>query len=73
MPENHWTTFGYKETRFCFYYSIDPKNSSFIYSIGYMNDLIGQLHAKSVSYLAMDVIWENPFKAFKHETLKPIE
>jgi hypothetical protein len=72
-PENHWSTFGYKEARFCFYYSIDPKNSSFIYSIGYMNDLIGQAHAKSVSYLAMDVIWENPFKAFKREILKPIE
>ena len=73
IPETHWSTFGYKETRFCFYYSFDPKNASFIYSIGYMNYLTGQIHAKSASYIAMDVIWENPFKAFKREQLKPIE
>lgn len=73
IPSNHWSAFGYKEARFCFYYSIDPKNSSFIYSIGYMNNLIGQQNIKSVSYLALDVIWENPFKAFKREVLKPIE
>jgi len=72
-PENHWSTFGYKESRFCFYYSFDPKNASFIYSIGYMNYLTGHTHAKSASYIAMDVIWENPFKAFKRERLKPIE
>ncbi|ABG60848.1 hypothetical protein CHU_3615 [Cytophaga hutchinsonii ATCC 33406] len=73
VPENHWSPFTYKETRLCFYYSIDPENSSFIYSIGYMNDLIGKEDIKSVSYIALDVIWENPFKAFKREVLKPIE
>ncbi len=73
VPETHWSSFAYKETRLCFYYSIDPKNSSFIYSIGYMNDLIGKEAIKSVRYLAVDVIWENPFKGFKRETLKPIE
>jgi hypothetical protein len=73
LPENHWSTFSYKEARFCFYYSIDPKNSSFIYSIGYMNNLIGQGHLKNVNYIALDVIWENPFKSFKREVLKPIE
>lgn len=73
IPSTHWSTFAYKEARFCFYYSIDPKNSSFIYSIGYMSDLIGQTHIKAVSYVALDVIWENPFKVFKREALKPIE
>lgn len=73
MPEQHWSAFQYKETRICFYYSIDPKNSPLIYSIGYMNDLIGKQSMKSVSYLAVDVIWENPFKTFKREVLKPIE
>ena len=73
-PENHWSTFAYKETRLCFYYSIDPKNSSLIYNIGYMNDLLGRgTDLKSVSYIAFDVIWENPFKPFKREVLKPIE
>lgn len=73
MPENHWSTFSYKEARFCLYYSIDPKNDSFVYSIGYMNNLIGQTQLKSASYIALDVIWENPFKSFKREQLKPIE
>lgn len=73
IPSDHWSTFGYKEARFCFYYSVDPKNSSFIYSIGYMNNLIGQKDLKSASYIALDVIWENPFKSFKREVLKPIE
>ena len=73
LPQNEWSAFEYKETRICFYYSIDPKNSSFIYSIGYMNDLIGQKNMKSVGYIAVDVIWENPFKAFARESLKPIE
>ncbi|WP_018341711.1 DUF2490 domain-containing protein [Cytophaga aurantiaca] len=72
-PSTDWSTFAYKEARFCFYYSIDPKNSSFIYSIGYMNNLIGREDIKDVSYIALDVIWENPFKAFKREVLKPIE
>jgi len=72
-PENHWTTFGYKEARFCLYYSFDPKNSSLTYSLGYMNNLIGQSDVISVSYLAADVIWENPFKPFKREILKRIE
>jgi len=72
-PENHWSAFSYKEARFCLYYSIDPKNSSFIYSVGYMNNLIGQENIKSVNYIALDVIWENPFKPFKREVLKPIE
>lgn len=72
-PFIHWSTFSYKETRICFYYSVQPKNSSLIYSIGYMNNLIGQTNITSVSYIAMDVIWENPFKAFKREVLKPIE
>ncbi|MGN6647717.1 MAG: DUF2490 domain-containing protein [Cytophaga sp.] len=73
VPENQWSALSYKEARFCLYYSINPKNTSFTYSIGYMNNLIGQAQAESVSYLAMDVIWENPFKAFKREVLKPIE
>lgn len=69
-----WSTFGYKEARFCFYYSVDPRNASLIFNVGYMNDLIGRgANVQSVSYLAFDVIWENPFKAFQREELKPIE
>lgn len=72
-PDNNWSRFGYKEARFCFYYSIEPPNSSLIYSVGYMNNLIGQIQTKSVSYVCLDLIWENPFKPFKREVLKPIE
>ncbi|MBC7451567.1 MAG: hypothetical protein H7259_08780, partial [Cytophagales bacterium] len=46
-----WTTYGYAESRVCLYYSISPKESSFIYNIGYMNDLLGRSPVTSASYL----------------------
>jgi hypothetical protein len=73
-PENHWSTFSYQESRICLYYSFGPQNSSVVYSIGYMNDLKGTgANLSSGSYIAFDVIWENPFKRFTKEILKPIE
>lgn len=57
-----WTRFGYHESRFCFYYSFAPPHQPFIFDIGYMNNLLGNEIAHSVHYIALDAIWENPFK-----------
>lgn len=57
-----WSNFAYKESRFCLYYSYSPDNLPVTFDVGYMNDLIGNgHHITDVSYLAMDIIIENPF------------
>ncbi|HVD96638.1 MAG TPA: hypothetical protein VNB90_00445 [Cytophagaceae bacterium] len=70
---SHWSRFGYHESRFCFYYSLDPKNSSLVYSIGYMNNLLGTNTLKDVHYLAFDIIWENPFSFLKPRPPEALE
>ncbi len=65
-PEKQWSTFSYQETRICLFYSFKPKNTSTIYSLGYMNDLFGRAEDfRTSSYIAFDIIWENPFKHFR--------
>lgn len=59
---NLWTDFNYRESRFTFYYSFSPQKSPLIYSLGYMNNLVGIKQNYTVNYFAFDVIWENPFK-----------
>ncbi|MNK08380.1 hypothetical protein D3C87_263150 [compost metagenome] len=57
-----WSNLAYKESRFCLYYSYAPDNLPVTFDVGYMNDLIGHGHnITDVSYLAMDIIIENPF------------
>lgn len=60
-PDN-WTDFNYRESRFSLYYSYSPKALPFIFSVGYMNNLIGQKNPYDVHYLAFDIVIENPFK-----------
>jgi hypothetical protein len=60
-PEQ-WTPFDYRESRFSLYYSLSPQSSPFIFSVGYMNNLVGYRNPYDVSYIALDVVWENPFK-----------
>lgn len=55
-----WTDFKYDDSRFAIYYSIAPPENSFIFNIGYMNNLIGTKPATSTHFLAIDVIWKNP-------------
>jgi hypothetical protein len=57
-----WTDFNYRESRFSLYYSYSPKTFPFIFSIGYMNNLVGQKNPYDVHYLAFDIVIENPFK-----------
>ena len=57
-----WTDFNYRESRFSLYYSYSPKTLPFIFSVGYMNNLVGQKNPYDVHYLAFDIVIENPFK-----------
>ncbi len=61
-PPNTWTGFNYRESRFSLYYSLLPKTLPFIFSIGYMNNLVGLTKTYDVHYLAFDIVIENPFK-----------
>lgn len=59
---NSWTDFNYRESRFTLYYSFSPQSSPLIFSVGYMNNLVGNKQTYDVNYLAFDIVWENPFK-----------
>ncbi|MES2487598.1 MAG: DUF2490 domain-containing protein [Bacteroidota bacterium] len=56
-PNLGWDHFGYKESRFCLYYTYAPASAPVIFDIGYMNDLMGHGHELTdASYLAVDVV-----------------
>ncbi|WP_442787925.1 DUF2490 domain-containing protein [Flavobacterium suncheonense] len=59
---NTRTDFKYRESRFSLYYSYSPKASPFIFSLGYMNNLVGQKNPFSAHYAGFDIVIENPFK-----------
>jgi len=67
-----WTDFNYRESRFSLYYSYSPKTLPFIFSIGYMNNLIGRKNPYNVHYIAFDIVIENPFK-FQKRSKKNIK
>lgn len=57
-----WGSYGYKESRFCFYYSYAPQSLPVTFDVGYMNDLMGYGHDVSdANYLAFDIIVKDPF------------
>lgn len=62
-----WTNFDYRESRINLYYSLAPPKIPAVFSFGYMNNLVGKKKPYSVSYLAFDVVLENPFKSRNHE------
>ncbi len=61
-----WTDFNYRESRFLLYYSYSAKTLPVIFSVGYMNNLVGQKSRYDVHYLAVDIVIENPFR-LQHE------
>lgn len=61
-PENKWSKFGYKETRFGLYYSLSPRDIPLVFDLGYMHNIIGQSDVVDVNYVALDIIWKDPFK-----------
>ena len=71
LPQQGWTNFGYRESRFTIFYTYKPPKSSLLYSIGYMNNLLG--NAIDVDYLSFDIIWENPFGVPRREKIKPVK
>jgi hypothetical protein len=60
-----WTTFAYQESRFTLYYSLSPKELPFTFDVGYMANRLGTTSPLVVHYLALDVIWKNPFGSYK--------
>jgi hypothetical protein len=60
-PVKKWKSMDYKETYFYLAYTFAPKKTPFLFSLGYMNDLIGKQKAYSIHYIGLDVIWMNPF------------
>lgn len=58
----NWKNYNYQESRFSIYYSLSPKTSAFIFSIGYMNNIVGQKSLYDSHYIAFDIVIENPFK-----------
>lgn len=67
-----WTDWDYHESRFCFYYSFIPLKSSLVVSIGYMNNLIGKYGSLSdAHYMALDIIWNDPFGNLKKKKVVP--
>jgi hypothetical protein len=63
-PEKQWSKFDYKESRLTLYYSLSPHEIPFIFDVGYMYNIIGKgTDSSDVNYLAVDIIWKNPFGA----------
>lgn len=56
-----WTSFDYKDSRFSLYYSLSPQHIPFTFNLGYMHNLIGKHSTHSAHYIALDMIWKNPF------------
>ncbi|MDB5257998.1 MAG: hypothetical protein JWM14_2693 [Chitinophagaceae bacterium] len=59
--ESQWGSFAYRESRFCLYYSYAPVTSPLVFSLGYMNNLIGSSSLIDAHYIALDIIWTDPF------------
>lgn len=60
-----WTGLNYRESRFSLYYSLSLETLPVIIDIGYMNNLLGNKMLYSVSYLAFDIVLENPFQMLR--------
>ena len=67
-----WGRFGYKESRLGVYYTVKPEGGRLLYSVGYMNNVLGKFgDLKGVHYLSLDVVWENPFGGRRKEKVVP--
>jgi hypothetical protein len=64
---NTWTDFNYRESRLSLYYSYSPITLPFIFSVGYMNNLVGQKNPYDVHYLAFDIVIKNPFQLHRRD------
>lgn len=62
LETERWSRFSYADSRFSSYYSVSPAQLPFTFNVGYMLNLMGKGPAKTGHYLALDVIWKNPFR-----------
>lgn len=60
-PKSEWSKFSYKESRIGLYYSVTPREIPFTFDLGYMHNIIGSSDVVDVNYIALDVVWKNPF------------
>ena len=64
-PNPYWKPLKFKESRFAFYYSRNIPKIPISMDLGYMNDLIITDHSPvDVHYIALDLIWNLPFKKY---------
>ncbi|MDB5274003.1 MAG: hypothetical protein JWO58_2370 [Chitinophagaceae bacterium] len=69
---NGWSDFDYRESRFCLYYSFAPSQSPLVFNVGYMNNLLGKYGALTdAHYMALDIIWNDPFGSLKRKKVIP--
>ncbi|MBD8487331.1 DUF2490 domain-containing protein [Echinicola sp. CAU 1574] len=59
--QESWDNIRYKESRFCFFYSVTVPERKITFDIGYMNNLLGKPIYKYSHYLAFDVVFNDPF------------
>lgn len=62
-----WTGFNYNESRFALYYSYSPEILPLVFSIGYINNLVGQKNPFDAHYFVFDIIIKNPFKLKRYD------
>lgn len=58
---DHWSPLRYAESRFCLFFATHPTHLPIEVSVGYMDDLLGHGTPHEVHYVAMSVLWEDPF------------
>jgi len=57
-----WSDFGYRESRFSFFYSLDHEKLPCVVDVGLMNNLLGRAtQLVDVQYVALDLVFRDPF------------
>lgn len=63
LESKKWDKFSYSDSRFSLYYSVKPSAIPVTFNLGYMLNWIGEGADYTGHYLALDLIWRNPFSA----------
>lgn len=58
---HHWGPFRYTDSRFGLFLSKRPGQLPFVFSVGYMNDLLERKDPRALHFLALSAVWQNPF------------
>lgn len=60
-PGHPWVPVHYTESRFCCFLTTHPTPLPLEVGLGYMNDLVAPASPRDVHYVALSVVWEDPF------------